>query len=84
MAIGADKAMLAATKEEHFTPVDAVVVQNGGETARPTPTFVICQDEIIDRYYKLSSETPRLQGRSLKAAWDTALASGAFDAAPSR
>ena len=52
------------------------------ETARPTLTFVICQDEIVDRYYKISSSTPTVQGKSLRAAWDSALASGMFQAVP--
>lgn len=54
------------------------------KTARPTLTFVICQDEIVDRYYKVSSATPTVQGKSLKAAWDSALASGMFQSVPTR
>lgn len=54
------------------------------EMARPTLTFVICQDEIVDRYYKVGNATPTVQGKSLKAAWDFALASGMFQAVPAR
>lgn len=54
------------------------------KTARPTLTFVICQDEIVDRYYKVSGATPTVQGKSLKAAWDSALASGMFQSVPTR
>jgi hypothetical protein len=53
-------------------------------TARPTLTFVICQDEIVDRYYKVSSATPTVQGKSLRVAWGAALAAGMFQAAPAR
>lgn len=70
---------------ESFTPVDSVVATaatNG--TARPTLTFVVCQDDIVDRYYKISSDKPAVEGKSLKAAWDSAVASGMFRAAPAQ
>lgn len=62
-----------------YTPVDAVVVdldRSGG----PMLTFIVCQDEIVDRYYKVNSATPTVEGKSLKAAWESALASGMFKA----
>ncbi|MEJ2410611.1 MAG: hypothetical protein P8Y58_05915 [Novosphingobium sp.] len=69
----------SADESERFTPVDAVVVRTGvDERARPTLTFIMCQDGIVDRYYKISNATPTVRGKSLKDAWRSDLISGTF------
>jgi hypothetical protein len=67
---------------------DAIAVGNLIRTGKPTPdpkdmalttlTFVVCEGEIVDRYYKIDNSTPSIAGKSLKAAWDSAVASGLF------
>ncbi|WP_404337973.1 hypothetical protein AB2M62_03890 [Sphingomonas sp. MMS12-HWE2-04] len=70
---------------DRFTPVDAVRVSPGGKAGTPpTLTYTLCQDGIVDRYYKISDAAPTVKGRPLKLAWEAALASGAFDTAPPR
>jgi hypothetical protein len=67
---------------ETYSKVDAVILKapvGGARSRPPTLTFVICQDGIVDRYYKISSLTPRIDGRPLRAAWRSALASGIFE-----
>ncbi len=69
------------------TLVDAVVVTGAdaaasgrADAASPTLTFVACQDGVVDQYIKVNSATPLVEGKSLKKAWDRALASGMFQA----
>jgi hypothetical protein len=66
-------------------PVLAGTSTSGGETpslnppeAAATLTFIVCEGEIVDRYYKVDNETPKVAGRSLRAAWQSAIASGLF------
>lgn len=82
MAVGEGQAPNGA---DRFTPVDAVRVTPGaGAGAPPILTYVLCQDGIVDRYYKISESTPTVGGKPLKAAWEAALASTAFKAVPAR
>jgi len=79
----------ATNTAEPSSSVDAVIVEVGDAdsahaTARPTLTFIICQDKIVDRYYKISNATPTVQGVPLRAAWDAAIASGIFRTLPAR
>lgn len=85
----------AAEPPSADTSVDAVVVTGGNvdaagnvlpagskRAARPTLTFVSCQDGVVDRYFKVNSAPPAVEGKSLGAAWESALASGMFQAVP--
>lgn len=71
------------------TLVDAVFITGGdadasgrGKAAWPTLTFVACQDGVVDRYVKVDDAIPVVGGKTLKTAWDAALASGMFHAEP--
>ncbi|HEX8257421.1 MAG TPA: hypothetical protein VF589_07295 [Allosphingosinicella sp.] len=48
------------------------------EMALPRLTYVVCEGEIVDRYFKIDSATPTVGGKSLKAAWHSALETGLF------
>lgn len=69
-----------AGRAGNVSPAAGPIPSGSGESARPTLTYVMCQDQIVDRYYKVDSATPSVEGKSLKAAWDSAVASGMFRA----
>lgn len=64
---------------DKFTPVDAFIARFGAKARRPSLTFVLCGDGIVDRYYKISDKALPDGGGSLLAAWQNAVDSGIFD-----
>ncbi len=69
----------ASASGDRYTPVDALVARAGDKERRPSLTFVMCSDGIVDRYTKISDHGLPAGAASLASAWREALAAGLFD-----